>query len=67
MLNPRVGEIVSMSSPLNFFKIVVFPALSRPLIYALRHENQLHMPVPGKLLNVGAATLMQPSEYVKVK
>ena len=31
MLNPRVGSIVLMSSPLNFFKIVVFPALSRPL------------------------------------
>ena len=31
MLNPSVGEIESMSSPLNFFKIVVFPALSKPL------------------------------------
>ena len=31
MLKPRVGEIVLMSSPLNFFRIVVFPALSRPL------------------------------------
>lgn len=31
MLKPRVGEIVSISSPLNFFKIVVFPALSNPL------------------------------------
>ena len=31
MLKPRVGDIESMSSPLNFFKIVVFPALSRPL------------------------------------
>ena len=31
MLKPKVGEIVSISSPLNFFKIVVFPALSNPL------------------------------------
>ena len=31
MLKPRVGEMVSISSPLNFFKIVVLPALSRPL------------------------------------
>lgn len=31
MLNPSVGSIVLISSPLNFFKIVVFPALSRPL------------------------------------
>ncbi len=31
MLKPNVGEIVSIASPLNFFKIVVFPALSRPL------------------------------------
>lgn len=59
MLNPRVGEIVSISSPLNFFKIVVFPALSRPLRYALRHRYQMR--IPGKLMNV-AATAMQPSE-----
>ena len=38
MLNPKVGDIVSMSSPLNFFKIVVFPALSNPL-YSLRKTN----------------------------
>lgn len=31
MLNPNVGEISSISSPLNFFKIVVLPALSSPL------------------------------------
>ena len=31
MLNPSVGSMVLISSPLNFFKIVVFPALSRPL------------------------------------
>lgn len=31
MLNPRVGSIVLISSPLNFFKIVVLPALSSPL------------------------------------
>jgi hypothetical protein len=32
MLNPRVGEIVSMGSPLMRFRIVVLPALSSPLI-----------------------------------
>jgi len=31
MLKPNVGSIVLISSPLNFFKIVVLPALSRPL------------------------------------
>ena len=31
MLKPRVGEMVSMSSPLNFFRMVVLPALSKPL------------------------------------
>lgn len=31
ILNPRVGEIVSMGSPLNRLRIVVLPALSRPL------------------------------------
>lgn len=31
MLKPRVGLIESMSSPLNFFTMVVLPALSRPL------------------------------------
>lgn len=31
MLNPRVGEIIVISSPLNFFTIVVLPALSKPL------------------------------------
>lgn len=31
MLKPSVGEMVLTSSPLNFFRIVVFPALSRPL------------------------------------
>lgn len=32
MLNPKVGDIVFISSPLNFFQIVVFPALSNPLM-----------------------------------
>lgn len=36
MLKPRVGEMVSMSSPLNFFRMVVLPALSRPLGQQLR-------------------------------
>ena len=31
MLNPKVGEMVLMSSPMNFFKMVVLPALSKPL------------------------------------
>lgn len=31
MLKPSVGEMVLMSSPLNFLRMVVFPALSRPL------------------------------------
>jgi len=31
ILNPRVGDIVLISSPLNLFKIVVLPALSSPL------------------------------------
>ena len=31
ILNPSVGLIVSMSSPLTFFKMVVLPALSSPL------------------------------------
>lgn len=31
MLKPRVGDIVSISSPLNFLSIVVLPALSKPL------------------------------------
>ena len=31
MLNPKVGLILLMSSPLSFLRIVVFPALSRPL------------------------------------
>ncbi len=31
MVNPRVGAILVMSSPLNFLTTVVFPALSKPL------------------------------------
>ena len=31
MLKPKVGEIVSTSWPISFFKNVVFPALSSPL------------------------------------
>lgn len=31
MLKPRVGSMALMSSPLNFFTIVVLPALSSPL------------------------------------
>jgi hypothetical protein len=36
MLNPKVGEIVSTSSPLNLFNIVVFPALSKPLVFSVK-------------------------------
>jgi len=36
MLNPKVGEIVLISSPLNLFKIVVFPALSKPLTFSVK-------------------------------
>lgn len=36
MLNPNVGSIVLISSPLNFFKIVVFPALSSPLWHVVK-------------------------------
>jgi hypothetical protein len=31
MLKPRVGEMSEMSSLFSFFRIVVFPALSKPL------------------------------------
>lgn len=31
MLKPSVGEMVSTSSPLNFLRMVVLPALSKPL------------------------------------
>ncbi len=32
ILKPSVGEMVSISSPLYLFKIVVLPALSKPLV-----------------------------------
>jgi len=32
MLKPNVGSIVLVGSPLYFFNIVVFPALSKPLM-----------------------------------
>lgn len=38
ILNPKVGDIVSISSPLNFLKIVVFPALSKPLCIVKEKE-----------------------------
>lgn len=31
MLNPSVGDILEISSPTNRLRMVVFPALSRPL------------------------------------
>lgn len=39
MLKPSVGEMVSMSSPLNFLRMVVLPALSRPLGYTRLRRN----------------------------
>lgn len=36
ILNPSVGEIWSIGSPLNLFNIVVFPALSSPLLKKLK-------------------------------
>jgi hypothetical protein len=41
MLKPKVGQITLMSSPLNFFRIVVFPALSRPLIQNVDTDQTL--------------------------
>lgn len=43
MLNPSVGSIVLISSPLNFFKIVVLPALSSPLLNLSRKINSCAM------------------------
>lgn len=39
MLKPSVGDITDMSSPLNFFSIVVFPALSKPLPSKFRKQT----------------------------
>lgn len=39
ILNPKVGDIVSISSPLNLFKIVVFPALSNPLLIKRKQKK----------------------------
>lgn len=39
MLKPSVGEMVSMSSPLNFLRMVVLPALSRPLGHTRLRRN----------------------------
>jgi len=33
MLNPSVGEILEISSPTKRLRMVVFPALSSPLLY----------------------------------
>ena len=40
MLKPSVGMIVLMSSPLNFLKMVVFPALSSPLFITQAKEER---------------------------
>lgn len=39
MLKPSVGETVLMSPPLILFRIVVFPALSRPLWLEYRNRK----------------------------
>lgn len=39
MLNPNVGSIVLVGSPLYFFSIVVFPALSKPLIKTVKVDH----------------------------
>ena len=39
MLKPKVGEIVLMSSPMNFLRMVVFPALSSPLVMNTQSRN----------------------------
>jgi len=44
MLNPRVGLIDVMSSPLIFFRIVVLPALSSPL----QSNVEAHLPSPER-------------------
>ena len=43
MLKPSVCDITDISSPLNFFSIVVFPALSKPLISIESSEIKLNL------------------------
>jgi hypothetical protein len=43
MLKPNVGQITLMSSPLNFFRMVVFPALSRPLFQPNTEQSNRNM------------------------
>ena len=54
MLNPRVGLILEMFSPLIFFRMVVLPALSRPLPQVLR---KLEAQENNKLTGTGSAFL----------
>lgn len=51
MLKPSVGEMVSMSSPLNFLRMVVLPALSRPL-GCTRLRRSPHALQPGDIVTV---------------
>lgn len=39
MLKPSVGAISVMSSPLNFFRMVVLPALSSPKEWPIHHRS----------------------------
>ena len=43
MLKPNVGEMVLMSSPMNFFSIVVLPALSKPLDGSCQGHASSHL------------------------
>jgi hypothetical protein len=59
MLNPSVGEIWEISSPASFLRIVVFPALSRPLqslVTASGRPEQLHL-LPLLLWRRGSSSL----------
>jgi len=42
MLNPSVGDILEISSPTSLLRIVVFPALSNPLV----HQPRSHLDEP---------------------
>ncbi len=40
IVNPKVGEISLTSSPIIDFTIVVFPELSKPLLYLFQYKLQ---------------------------
>lgn len=53
MLNPSVGDIVLTSSPLNFFSIVVLPALSSPLKWDNVRSSALELLTRGTKMCAG--------------